>query len=216
VPLTLSHRGVPLLHASAVVVDGRTIAFVGPSGSGKSTLAASFVDDGVLVMADDALALERQDGWWARPSYPGVRVWPDAFAALGRGVDGRHTLLSPLRGSVPRGPRRVASYTDKRRLGPRHGVRCCRQAAPVARIYVLTAETVADPIVAPLSRRDAVMSLVSQTFVLDGRDGPRLETQLAWIAELASEVDVRALHRPRDLGRLAAVRAVVYRDIRVE
>src|SRR5262249_3845168 len=50
VPLTLSHRGVPLLHASAVVVGGRTVAFVGPSGSGKSTLAASFADDDVLVM----------------------------------------------------------------------------------------------------------------------------------------------------------------------
>jgi hypothetical protein len=214
VPLTLSHRGVPLLHASAVVVDGRTIVFVGPSGSGKSTLAASFVDDDATVMADDALALERRNLWWASPSYPGVRVWPNALPALRAVGDWRPSPGLAPGASLLRSPRRVASYTDKRRLGPRHGVRFSCEAAPVSRIYVLSDEPVVDPVVASLSRRNAVMALVSQTFVLDALDGPRLETQLEWISDLVSAVDVRVLRRPCDLGRLAAVRQAVYRDLR--
>ena len=116
---------------------------------------------------------------------------------------------------MSRGPQRVASYTDKRRLGPHHGLRFCHEEAPVARIYVLTDETVDDPVVASLSRRDAVMALLSQSFVLDGLDGPRLAAQLAWISELTGTVPVRVLRRPRDLGRLAAVRRAVYRDLAI-
>ena len=51
-------RGTPCLHASAVVVDGRAVAFLGHSGAGKSTTAASFVHRGYRALTDDVLALD--------------------------------------------------------------------------------------------------------------------------------------------------------------
>jgi len=44
-----------------VVVDGRGILLLGPSGSGKSDLALRLIDGGALLVADDQVALARDD-----------------------------------------------------------------------------------------------------------------------------------------------------------
>lgn len=76
-------RGVIPLHASAVAVDGRAVAFLGPAGSGKSTLAAGFAELGFAVLSDDVLALhQRLDIIEAVPSYPVLRLWPDSARLL--------------------------------------------------------------------------------------------------------------------------------------
>ena len=48
--------GYEPLHATAVVVDGEAIAFLGDCGYGKSTLGAAFVARGFPVLTDDVLA----------------------------------------------------------------------------------------------------------------------------------------------------------------
>ena len=55
-------RGITCLHASAVMVDNRALAFLGPPGAGKSTLAAAFALSGHPVLSDDVLPLTRS-GW---------------------------------------------------------------------------------------------------------------------------------------------------------
>ena len=42
----LIKKDIHSLHASAVAVDGKAIAFLGSNGFGKSSLAASFVNAG--------------------------------------------------------------------------------------------------------------------------------------------------------------------------
>jgi hypothetical protein len=54
----LTLRGRTVLHASAVAIDGRALAFVGPSGIGKSTLAAMMCLEGAALVTDDVLAVE--------------------------------------------------------------------------------------------------------------------------------------------------------------
>ena len=58
-PIAALAQGLELLHASAVQVDGRVLAFAGPSASGKSTLAARLVLAGASLVSDDVLALQR-------------------------------------------------------------------------------------------------------------------------------------------------------------
>jgi hypothetical protein len=54
----LTLRGHTVLHASAVDVAGRALAFVGPSGRGKSTLAALLCLEGATLVTDDVLVVE--------------------------------------------------------------------------------------------------------------------------------------------------------------
>ena len=53
-------RGETVLHASAVDVGGRAVAFIGSSGMGKTTLATLMCRDSGLLITDDVLRLGRR------------------------------------------------------------------------------------------------------------------------------------------------------------
>lgn len=56
-PKLLSLRGRTVLHASAVAIDGRAIAFSGHSGAGKTTTAHALVRAGATLICEDKLVL---------------------------------------------------------------------------------------------------------------------------------------------------------------
>ena len=61
-PLAAALHGLPLVHASAVALGGRALAFVAPSGTGKTSVAAHLVARGASLLTDDALAVEPVPG----------------------------------------------------------------------------------------------------------------------------------------------------------
>lgn len=81
----IHQRGLLPLHANAVEIDGRAIAFTGTSGEGKSTLAAWFHDQGFPVIADDVCVIGFDGGQPSvLPGLPRLRLWEDALEASGR------------------------------------------------------------------------------------------------------------------------------------
>lgn len=82
----IHQRGLLPLHANAVEIGGRAIAFMGASGEGKSTLAAWLHDRGHRVIADDVCALDcRGEGApQVHAGIPRLRLWRDALEASGR------------------------------------------------------------------------------------------------------------------------------------
>jgi hypothetical protein len=57
-PLAAVLRGMDVLHASAVAIAGRAVAFLGASGAGKTTLAGRIAARGAPLVTDDVLALD--------------------------------------------------------------------------------------------------------------------------------------------------------------
>jgi hypothetical protein len=171
-PLVLSQRGRLVLHASAIAVGDEVMGLVGPTGSGKSTLAAACGRLGAAVVADDSLVLHRRgEGWVAVPSYPSVRLWPDALQRLAWPDEGEGD---------------VAHYHDKRRLTPRDGVwRFETRVLPLTRLWMLDA-----PVQPP---RPVALELFSQVFRLDVRDHAESARLFHLIADLAASVSVAAL-----------------------
>ncbi|MCG9889781.1 MAG: hypothetical protein MH252_01745 [Thermosynechococcaceae cyanobacterium MS004] len=85
----LQQRGFLVLHASAVIVDGSAIAFIGNPGAGKSTTASAFLRHGYPVITDDVLAIRLSEGQpRVIPSYPILKLLPDAVEALGHEAEG--------------------------------------------------------------------------------------------------------------------------------
>ena len=89
--LALARRAIFVLHASAVVLEGRgVIGFLGESGTGKSTLAGLLAAEGAALAADDLLAVT--EGPVALPHLPQLKLDPAAMAAIA-GLEPRYPLL---------------------------------------------------------------------------------------------------------------------------
>lgn len=82
----LHQRGLLPLHANAVEIAGKAVAFMGESGAGKSTLATWFHDQGYRVLADDVcvVSLGLSGSATVLPGLRRVRMWDDALRASGR------------------------------------------------------------------------------------------------------------------------------------
>jgi hypothetical protein len=61
-PLAAALRGMEILHASAVEIEGEAVAFLGSSGVGKTTLAARLAARGAALVTDDVLAIAAVNG----------------------------------------------------------------------------------------------------------------------------------------------------------
>jgi hypothetical protein len=201
-PMALSAAGREVLHATAVATPYGACAFVGPTGSGKSTMAAAFLDRGCPALADDCLVLEERERVFATPAYPGLRLWRDAFEALSRDSDRSMA---------------VAGYTSKTRLlGPRAIGNFPAAPVPLAGVYRLMREDSSGATAArivPIAARDALVELVSCSFLLDTTDRSALARQFRFLGRLVTRVPVRKLIVPNDFSKLPAAYTAVMADL---
>jgi energy-coupling factor transporter ATP-binding protein EcfA2 len=188
-PLTLSHRGHLVLHASAVHVPGiGAIAFAGPTGCGKSTLAASLTMHGCQTITDDSLVIAGDRGSRAiLPGYAGVRLWRTTARALGFS-----------QGSA------VAHYTSKRRLDA-ESVPFRRRPSPLKGLFVLgkRAPNGKPTHVLALDPRERLMSLAPYAYLMDVGNRDQLSRMFRELSCVVAEVPVRRL-RLRDGRRQPA------------
>ena len=210
--LVLRLRGVPSLHASAVVVAGHVIAFVGPGGAGKSTAAAMLAGRGCPVLSDDLVTL-RDDGGrcLVAPGFPWLRLRPESAALLYDPVRAQ-SLLRPT--------------VDKRYLDldlTRDGHRWEPEPRPLGAVYLLdglldgpradaegrrAAAGPADwspdrPRVEVVPARDALMTLVANTWATRLTDGAARVRELRLLGRVVGQVPVRRVRATRGPGGLA-------------
>jgi hypothetical protein len=183
-PLALASDGALVLHASAVLIDGRAVLFAGRAGAGKSTMAALLAKDGAPVLADDGVLLEERHGEvHAVPSYPGLRLFPDSSTALQfQDANADRTGFA--------GKRRVVQGTSP--------ALAAVAASPAGRIYVLSAGPRLT--IERVSRRDTAVELVRHAYRADTEDPVRLRQQLDRIAQYSGALDAWALTCPRDFS----------------
>src|SRR6266542_1268797 len=188
-PLALAAGGALVVHASAVAAGSRAILLAGNAGTGKSTLAALLSREGLQVLADDGVVLERRaPDIRVVPSYPGLRVYRDSAAAAGLDIGGSND---------------VAEYTRKLLvMGSRVSSPSADQSPMLAAIYVLSRgeNTVTFE---KLSRRDATMEVLAHAYRIDPGDRAALRAQLDCVAAMTPPV--WRVSYPRDLARAAGV-----------
>jgi len=86
-------NGLMPIHASAVAVGGKVVAFTGQAGAGKSTLAAALSQLGLPLFCDDtlllapgslsAVAASAGDAVTCLPGHKRMKLWPDAAELTG-------------------------------------------------------------------------------------------------------------------------------------
>lgn len=79
-PMMFVLRGIyDILHVGSVEIEGRPVLFSAPSFGGKSTMTDYFIQQGHVMLSDDAVGIERADEkYWAVASYPYHRPYREA------------------------------------------------------------------------------------------------------------------------------------------
>ena len=92
----LYQRGLFVLHASSVEVNGQAVAFVGDSGLGKSSCAAALHSCGCGFVADDVSAVNLcSPVATVMPAFPQLKIDPEVASSLGYDLD-RMSWLHPM------------------------------------------------------------------------------------------------------------------------
>lgn len=193
----LMQRGLFVLHASTVAVDGRAVAFFGPSGRGKSTLTAAMTRAGHPLIADDMTVIDTSGTTPSvQPGFPRVKLWPDSASAL------EHDLESlPL--IHPERTKRSVQLGATFHSGP----------LPLARCYLL--EDGDEESSTEIAPREAVLALIGSTYQSfwlhqTGASGPNL----LHCGALTRSGVVRRLRRRRAFEALPDVVRFVEADVR--
>ncbi len=79
--ICLNLQGQIAVHANAVVLNGRAVAFIGYSGAGKSTLSAFCTSHGAGLVTDDVLVIDEQGH--VLPGNPRIKLYPETGELLG-------------------------------------------------------------------------------------------------------------------------------------
>ncbi|MEL7356057.1 MAG: hypothetical protein AAFV85_10215 [Cyanobacteria bacterium J06634_6] len=205
--LVLQQRSHFILHASAVVINGKAALFTAASGQGKSTTAATLHSRGHRLMTDDvsAIVLKESAPPMLLPGFPRVKLWPEA--------------VNPATQKNPKDLESINKAVDKLSCATLEGF--CQEPVPIGRIYKLTAGEADTPQIISLSHKDAVARLLENAFVpmLFGREFPAMLPQsqrfqnVLQCASLAQKVPVCKLERPYSLERLPDLAALIENDL---
>lgn len=194
-------KGRVALHASVVAIDGRAVVLLGDAGSGKSTTAAAFAFMGYPVLADDVCALAEDNGdFLVGPSYPGIRLWPDAVESM-FGVED----------ALPR----VTPGWGKRLLDLSIGdCRFQSSSLPIGALYRLLETRAPEevPSVKRLRASERMMNLVTMSYPDYLLDDDMKSKQFDVLARLASRVPGGEVRIYADLSAVPEVCRVIVED----
>jgi hypothetical protein len=193
----LHQRGFLVLHASAVAVDGKAIAFLGAKGSGKSTTAATFYARGHELLADDVVALDLSGMLppIALSGFPQFKLWPEAAASL---LGDDPEVLPPLCSGYEKRSRRVVDRFSENPL-------------PLRGVYAISEGP--DLQIKRLAPQHAILALIGNSYV--ARFGKQLlngtgaSSHLHQCTSLVNTIPVYSLERPNSLPSLPAVAQLV-------
>ncbi len=196
-------RGWPVLHGSAVVVDGAAVGLLGHKGAGKSTLAAAFVAAGCPLLTDDHVVVKPEDGVFkVQPGPARLRLWPTSLPVLAKHAE-----------DLPR----VYSYLEKRlfEVDQAGKAACGAGVMPLRALYILEprdpdrAVALLETLAPAAALHQALVfrwnrSIISQEHAAQ---------QLTALAQLTQSIPVRRIHRPNGLETLGQVMRAIREDL---
>ncbi len=195
----LHQRGYYTFHASAAVVSGGAVAFMGSRGYGKSTFTAAFQARGHKILTDDILAIRSVDGQlWVQPTFPRLKLMPDSSLYLGE--------EPVVQGDLHPALRKHSLYVHDS---------IAQTPCPLKRIYLLDkGERIA---IEPIEVARAIREILPHWYMVQfGLDALRAQNPTAFLeqsATLARTASLRRLVRSESLEDLPELLDLIQADL---
>ena len=185
--VALHQKGYLILHASAVKVNGKAIAFIGDKGWGKSTIASAFIAQGHQFITDDVLAISLNGNTpVVYPSFPQLKLCPDAIVAMGEDPE----TLPQVMPQISKRQYKLSQDFDSN---------------PVSLQSIYLLGKAAELNITKIAAGDSILPLLAHSY------GARFGKELLHLGEaehflqcskLANQVDIYTLQRPSDISLL--------------
>lgn len=191
VPRILALQGNPLLHASAVSINGTSeaIVFLGDSGVGKSSIAAYFCKQGASLITEDSLLISKNEKLelLATPAYPGIRLWNDSYGRFAPKHLNPDTALN-----TPPNKKHSLQFSN-------FPFDFCEQALPISAFYLLSPDdSCTEKIkIYRASKLDSIKKLVSGCFRLNIENSETLRREFEQLTEISKTIPVFHLQYPK-------------------
>lgn len=189
----LKLRGRLALHAGVFELGEGAVALAGGPEAGKSTLLAALARRGTRVLTDDVAPIVAEgDRLLVQPTYPRVRLWPDAVGRL-FGSDAALPLLTPNWDK---------RYLDLSEMGLFHD-----EPLPLRAILVLDERVGSDdaPYVRRLSPRAGLLSILAHLHSMWMQPKHPEPWAFELASRIAASVPIWCLVPHRDAARLGAL-----------
>jgi hypothetical protein len=189
-------RGLFVLHASCVNINGSAIAFSGFKGYGKSTTAMAFYNEGYPIVSDDYITIEFDDNNipLISPGFPSLRLSPKSREVMGLHLE-ESTLNLEIIGktyaSVP------TSFSNNK--------------IPLKKIYIL--QRVKKSKIIDLKPQEAFIELVKNTFGIQMFSKLELPDNFFQCERIVKNVDVSILEISDSLEKIHELAKIVEDDI---
>ncbi|GAC1495827.1 MAG: hypothetical protein NVS2B14_09670 [Chamaesiphon sp.] len=197
----LHQRGLLVLHASTVAIDGVAVAFLGTGGKGKSTMAAALYARGHNLISDDLVAIDtsRASNPMVFPSFPQFKLWPEAAASvLGDDPDTLPCLAS--------------GYEKRARSAKEQFSQAC---FPLKRIYILAEGSTLE--IKPVEPQESILHLISNSHIARIAQpliqGAGACSHLRQCTSLLNNIPIAYLERPRSLPLLSEIAKLVEEEL---
>jgi hypothetical protein len=192
----LRMRGLFVLHASSVNINGFAIAFSGFKGYGKSTTAMAFYNEGYPVVADDYIAIEfdNDDILIISPGFPSLRLTSKSKQFMGLNFDKSNLekdINDKTYSSVPK------SFSSNK--------------IPLKKIYIIQRSKKSKII--DLKPPEAFMELVKNTFGIHMFSKLELPDNFFQCERIVKNVDVSILEIADSIKKINDIIKIVEEDI---
>jgi hypothetical protein len=189
-------RGLFVLHASSVNINGSAVAFSGFKGYGKSTTAMTFYNEGYPVVADDYIAIEfdNNDIPIISPGFPSLRLSSESMEHTSLNHDKSNLgsdMMDKTYASVPK------CFSSNK--------------IPLKKIYILQRDK--ESKIINLKSQEAFMELVKNTFGIHMFSKSELPDNFFKSQMLLKNIDVAILKISNSLKEIRMVVKIVEEDI---
>lgn len=191
----LYQRGLFVLHASAVNVNGEVVAFLGNKGYGKSSTAMTFYKAGYPIIADDYITIKPNSVPLVYPGFPSLRL---SYKSRDHGDFSRDRVYyKDIEIDKIHVPADSNFSLDK---------------MPLKKLYVLKRGNQFK--IREFKPQEALMKLVENTFGISRFKKPDFVDNLKQCSSLLDHVDISLLEVPDSLEELQKIVDLIKKDIK--
>jgi hypothetical protein len=186
-------RGLFVLHASSVNINGSAVAFSGFKGYGKSTTAMVFYNEGYPIVADDYISIEfdHENIPTISPGFPSLRLSNESREFLGIDKFNSNNQIDKTYLST------MKSFSNNK--------------IPLKKIYILQRDK--ESKIINIKPQEAFMELVKNTFGIYMYPKLELPTNFFSCEKIVKNIDVSILKISDSLEKIQEVVNIVEKDI---